>query len=138
MKVLIDTNVVLDVLAGREPHVKSSSAFLKLCGKKITGLIAASQTTDIFYIMCRGGKTEDEVKAVIRKLIDHIKVADVSAADVNAALNSDMPDYEDALLACSGKRHKADCIVTRNESDFKLSPILAISPQAFLEKFFST
>jgi len=53
---------------------------------------------------------------------------------VQAALASDMPDYEDALLACCANRQRAACIVTRNEKHFALSPVRAISPKAFLEQ----
>ena len=136
MKALIDTNVILDVLIGREYHVEMSSKLLKLCGAQITGMILASQTTDIFYLLCREGKTEEEAKAIIRKLTENIKVLDVFATDTTTALNSDMTDYEDALLAYSAKRHKADYIVTRNERDFANSPIPALSPQDFIEKYF--
>jgi hypothetical protein len=55
----------------------------------------------------------------------------------NTALDSNMADYEDALLAFNGKRHKADYIVTSNAADFINSPIPALSPQDFLQQFFS-
>ncbi|MDR3270351.1 MAG: PIN domain-containing protein [Peptococcaceae bacterium] len=137
MKVLIDTNVILDVLTKREPHFEISASFLKLCGVQTTGFIASSQTTDIFYLLHRMGKSATKAKAVIQILIGNVKVIDVTAADVKNALASAMPDYEDALLAFGGKRHKAEYIITRNEKDFEQSPVPALSPQAFLEQFFS-
>jgi predicted nucleic acid-binding protein len=137
MKVLIDTNVILDVLIIREPHFEYSAAFLKLCGTQETGMIVASQTTDIFYLLRREGQDALSAKAVIQKLISNIKVIDVTATDVKNALASDMSDYEDALLAFGGKRRKVDCIITRNEKDFKQSPVPTLTPQAFLEQFYS-
>ena len=134
MKVLIDTNVIIDVLIKRNPHFESSAAFLKLCGNQITGLLAASQTTDIFYLLRRKGKGAAEAKAVLQKLKSNIEIADVTSADVENALESDMPDYEDALLAFIGQRNKAEWIVSRNEKDYAKSPIPALSPQAFIEK----
>jgi len=134
MKVLIDTNVILDVLTRREPHFEQSAAFLRLCGTRLTGCIAASQTTDIFYVLRREGMEARAAKALVKKLTDNVKVVDTNAADVQAALASDMPDYEDALLAYCAKRQRAACIVTRNEKDFKASPVSALSPQAFLEQ----
>ena len=56
---------------------------------------------------------------------------------VQNGLASDMTDFEDALLACCAKRVKADYIVTRNKVDFKLSPVTPISPEDFLEKYYS-
>jgi predicted nucleic acid-binding protein len=137
MKVLIDTNVILDVLTKREPHFEVSASFLKLCGTKVNASIAASQTTNIFYLLRRGGKEAAQAKAVIQKLVDNVKVIDITAADVKNALASDMSDYEDALLAFGGQRRKAEYIITRNEKDFKQSPVPALSPQKFLERFFS-
>ncbi|MCL2054716.1 MAG: PIN domain-containing protein [Oscillospiraceae bacterium] len=134
MKILIDTNIIIDVLTERKPHFEHSSQFLNLCGAQIIGMILASQTTDIFYILRREGKTEKEARAVIKKLIDNLKVLDVFAADVNPALDSDMPDYEDSLLAYSAYRYKADYIITRNEKDFKDSPVSALSPAEFIKK----
>lgn len=137
MKILIDTNVIIDVLIGRGPHFESSAAFLKLCGKQITGLIIASQTTDIFYLLRRNGKNSDEAKLILQKLTTNLKVTDVTAVDVKNALDSEMPDYEDALLAYAAKRQKTEHIVTRNEKDFVKSPVIALSSQVFLEQFFS-
>lgn len=136
MKILIDTNVILDVLTGREPYCESSAAVLKLCGTQITGLISATQTTDLFYLLRREGKGAAWAKTVIQQLIDHLKVIDATESDVKNALASNMTDYEDALLAFGGKRHRADYLVTRNGKDFMNSPVSALSPQAFLELFF--
>jgi len=137
MKVLVDTNVILDVLTRREPHFEHSAAFLRLCGSRLTGCVAASQTTDIFYVLRREGLEAQAAKALIKKLTDNTKVVDINAADVQAALASDMPDYEDALLACCAKRQRASYIITRNEKDFKQSPVPALSPQAFLEQLYA-
>ena len=135
MKVLIDTNVIIDVLMKREPHALHSAPFLKLCGAKVTGCLAASQTTDIFYLLVRMGTDEQTAKTVIKKLTDNIKVLDVIAADVQNGLASEMTDYEEALLAVCAKRVKADYIVTRNEKNFQLSPVTPISPEDFEDVF---
>jgi len=135
MKVLIDTNVILDVLLSREPYCHASAEVLKLCGARIMGLVAASQTTDIFYLLRRSGKDSDSAKEILEKLTDNVKVIDVTAGDVKNALASKMSDYEDALLAYGARRQKADYIITRNEKDFKHSEVSAISPAKFLAKY---
>jgi predicted nucleic acid-binding protein len=135
MKVLIDTNVILDVFMKREPHVEFSVSFLNLCGKKIPGCITASQTTDIFYMLCRLGKDTKSAGAIIKKLTSNLKLLDVTAADVQNALVSEMADYEDSLLVCCAKRQKMEYIITRNEKDFNQTTIHVLSPQKFLEQF---
>ena len=137
MKVLIDTNVILDVLTKREPHFKHSASFLRLCGRQVIGCIIASQTTDIFYLLRRAGKGMQPAKDIIKKLTCNVRVLGITAADVQNALTADMPDYEDALLACCAKRQKMDYIITRNEKDFSQAQVPALSPHMFLERIFS-
>lgn len=139
MKVLIDTNVILDALLARQPWAATAQELLRTAATdKFKAFISASQTTDIFYIFCRQGTDEVTAKDIIQRLINSVNVSEVTSADVQNALASDMLDYEDALLAYCSKRQKADYIVTRNETDFMKSPVPAISPQVFLEKFYSS
>ena len=104
---------------------------------QIKGFIVANQTTDIFYLLRRAGKDVQSTKDIIKKLTDNVTVLDISATDVQNALNAEMIDYEDSLLACRAKRQKVNYIVTRNEKDFNLSQVPALSPQTFLKQFFS-
>jgi len=133
MKILIDTNIILNVLLRREPFYPKDAEVLKLCGARADGMLLASQTTDIFYMLRRYNMAVSEAKSALKKLTENIKIIDVNAADVSAALESDMADYEDALLAFCAKRRKADCIVTRNEKDFTESPVPAITPEKLAE-----
>jgi len=138
MKVLIDTNVILDALLMRDQWAATAQELLRITAMdKVRGCVTASQTTDIFYILCRQGASEATGKAVIKTLIESVKVLDVTHADVQNALASDMPDYEDGLLAYCAKRQKVEYVITRNEADFAQSPVPALSPQAFLKQFFS-
>ena len=138
MKALIDTNVILDALLARDPWAATAQELLRAAAMdKFKSGIIASQTTDIFYVLCRQGAGEAAAKNILKKLTDSVKVSDVTPADVQSALASDMLDYEDGLLAYAGKRHKAEYIITRNEKDFGQSPVPAISPEVFLEKLYS-
>ena len=133
MRVFIDTNVILDVLMKRDPYYSDSAAVLMLCGSGVTGCILACQTTDIFHVVQRSGLDATSTKAIIKTLIENLKVVDATAADVQNALASEMKDFEDAFFASAAARSKARYIITRNEKDFRLSPVPAISPKAFLE-----
>ena len=137
-KVLIDSNVILDVLMKRTPHFEDSFAFLKLCTMQtpLMCVITATQTKDIFFMLERyGKKSVDEAKGIIRTLTSHIDIIDVNYEDVERALSSPIKDYEDALIMFCAERHGVDCIVTRNERDFVDSPVQALTPTAFLAKF---
>jgi predicted nucleic acid-binding protein len=134
MKVLIDTNVILDVLTGREPFVETSAAFLKLCGTRLTGCISASQATDIFYILTKYGQDSAAAREILRELIEHVSVVNTTASDIRSALDMEMPDYEDAVLAGIASRLKMTFIITRNIDDFRLSSVPAVTPQAFMDQ----
>jgi predicted nucleic acid-binding protein len=136
MKALIDTNVIMDVLMNRDPHIEYSAPFMRLCGQGVTGFITTNQTTDIFFLLCRQGKTEPEAKNILRTLVDNLTLIDVPAKDIHIALDIPMSDFEDALIAQCAKKMKIDYIVTRNNDDFKDSPVPALSPSDFMVKFF--
>ena len=135
MKALIDTNVIMDVLMNREPYAEHSIAFLKLCGVNVTGCIAASQTTDIFYLLTRQGKDVDTARNIVKDLTNNLTLLDVLAKDVTAAFSIPMKDFEDALIAQCARRARVDYIITRNEKDFINSPVPAYTPIEYLERF---
>ena len=134
MKVLIDTNVILDVLCKRHEFFEDSSKVMKYCEvNKITGVISALSIPNIIYIMRKEldvGKTKD----VIEKLQLIFTVADLKSDDINKALSLDFSDFEDALQSVCASRIKADYIVTRNIRDFKNSRVTAIKPSELLER----
>ena len=67
-------------------------------------------------------------------MITVVTVLDVNGMDCEKAFDLPMSDYEDALLAFCGKRHKMDCIITRNLKHFEGSPVKAMQPDEFLSR----
>ena len=134
MKVVIDTNIVLDVLARRQPFFTQSQAVMQLVAEgKVEGAITANTVTDIYYVL-RKHLDGQVLKAALRGLMELIEILDVTGDECLAALDLPMKDYEDALLACCAKNWKADCIITRNRKDFIASPVKAMTPDNFLKK----
>lgn len=132
MRIMIDTNIVLDTLARREPFFEQSQAVLQLVATgSIEGAITASTITDIYYIL-RKHLGSEALRSALYGLIELLEVVEVTRADCLTALNLPMDDYEDALLVCCAGNWRADCIITRNAKDFTHSPIRAITPQEFL------
>jgi predicted nucleic acid-binding protein len=137
MKILIDTNVLIDVFTKRDPYCAASADVLRLTEKRgMTLFVTVSQTTDIFYILHRYLKDSEKAREYVKFVGDNMTLADTTVADYNGAIASDITDFEDALLAFCAKRLRADWIITRNETDFKLSPVPAVSPENFLKKHF--
>ncbi len=133
MKVMIDTNVVLDVLLKREPFFPSSYEVMKRSAlEEIEGYVSAMAATDIFYLLRRALKDGQAARVCLEKLARLVGFADALGEDVYAAMASDMDDFEDALVAAVAERCRMDCIVTRNAKDFRKSPVRALSPEEFL------
>ena len=107
MRLMIDTNIILDVLLEREPFFAHSKAVLEMCEKKqIHGFISASTATDIFYLIRKGlGSTEEAYRA-LGHILDIVKVLTVTNDDVNHAFLQKARDFEDCLLATCAKSNK--------------------------------
>lgn len=131
--IVIDTNVILDLLLARSPWVASAKEILLMVAEnKIQGYITASTVTDIYYVLHKHVGDRERTKRIVLDLLHVVKVLDVTGTDCVKAFELPMTDYEDALLAYYAKRHKIDCIVTRNPKHFKASPVKSLLPDAFL------
>lgn len=133
MKAMIDTNVILDALAGREPfRVDAENIFVQVSANSFEGCISANSITDIYYIIRKSIKDALSSRKAIGKLLLLFAIQDVTRDDCMNAVASDMADFEDALLAACADRGECDYIVTRNLKDFTKSPVKAVSPKEFL------
>ena len=133
MKLLIDTNIVLDALMNREPWAKPAQGIiLAIAEEKAEGCVIASSFTDIHYLLRKHMKDKEKTKQALLGLLAIISVLDVTGVDCKKAFDLPMSDYEDALLAYCGNRHKVDRIITRNLKHFEGSPIKAMEPGEIL------
>lgn len=131
MKIVVDTNVIIDILCKREPFFEDSYNALNKCIDNHTLIVSASAITDIFSI-ARKYICSEKAKECIRNLLDLIKISDTRGADIEKALSSDVSDFEDAVVSAIAERQKAKYILTRNTKDFEKSKILSITPHDYL------
>lgn len=133
MRLMIDTNIFLDVLAEREPFFKDSKAVLDLCeNKRVQGFLSASSATDIFYLIRRQLHSVDLAYKALGSVLDIAKVLTVTNEDVLNAYLQRASDFEDCLLATCAKANQCDAIVTRNKKDFLSFGITLLSPEELL------
>lgn len=134
MRVLLDTNVVIDVLAHREPHFKfSQMVLLAIEEDVIGGYVSASAITDIFYIINKQLHDKSKTKELIKEhIISFVGVAAVDSNVISNALDIDWDDFEDAVQYSVGESITVDYIITRNPSDYAKSAIAVISPEDLL------
>lgn len=134
MKVLIDTNVILDVLYKREGFYEDSLKIWKLCEtRKIDGYISALSIPNIVYILRRELDPEKTLE-VINSINLVFKIYDLKFDIIMQAAEKKTKDYEDALQMVTAQKLKASFIVTRNIKDFAGSKIIAVKPSELLER----
>ena len=132
MKILIDINVVLDVILERKPWAEDAALLLDAAERgKIEGFVAGHTITTVHYIVARDGSARKAATAVV----DLLRIVDVVALDshdFSQALVLGISDYEDAVQAAAAAKIGASYIATRNEKDFRHSPVAARSPTRVL------
>lgn len=134
MRLMIDTNIFLDVLLQREPFFESARNVLRLCEeKKVQGFLSASSATDIFYIVKKGLQSTDAAYKALGAVLDIVKILTVTNEDVLNAFMRKAADFEDCLLATCAKSNKCTAIVTRNKKDFLDFGIPLLSPEELLK-----
>lgn len=98
MKLLIDTNVVLDVLWWREPFFRTAAEVLNLTQRdEVREYVSASAITDIYYIANKQMKDRDAVRDLLKRLLMVVSVAAVSEREIQNALNLVWGDFEDSV-----------------------------------------
>ena len=139
MRVLLDTNVIVDVLQRREPwFADGRQIFYAIANKQIIGCITAKEAADIHFFSRKQFVGEENVDAkarqVITKLYAIFELIDTLGIDCQNAIAIENNDYEDAIMMVSAIRAGVDCIVTRNPDHFKQSSVPIYSPAKFIEK----
>ncbi len=133
MKLLIDTNVVLDVLLKRQPFYEEAADVLKLAAQQgISEYVSASAVTDIYYITRKALKNKEMACNMLRKLFMVASVATVSEREILEAIESDWNDFEDAVQYAVAKTSEMDAIITRNKGDYKESQVPVWTPKETL------
>lgn len=132
MKVLFDTNVVLDVLLAKEPHAGVAARLFTLVdNERIDGAVCATTVTTVAYVATKavGGK---QAKKLLRQLLDLFAVAPVDRDVIEAALRLDFVDTEDAVVHEAARAWGAAGIVTRNGRDFARASLPVLEPEELL------
>jgi len=132
LKVLFDTNIVLDLLLDRTPFAGYAEIlFSKVEHAEITGYLCATTITTVHYLLA---KALDEKRALshIRTLLSLFEIAPVNRLVIDKAIENGFSDFEDAILCEAANHAGASYIVTRNTVDFKKSDIPVYSPKEFI------
>ena len=138
MKILFDTNVVLDVLLDRAPHVDPASKLFSLVdAERIDGAVCATTITTIYYIAAKSFSAA-KAKKEIRKLLALFEVAPIDKHVLDAALQLTFRDYENAVLYEATQAVGADAIVTRDQAGFPRAKLPILAPAELLAAIAAT
>jgi predicted nucleic acid-binding protein len=132
VRILFDTNVILDVLLDRQPHATAATALWAAVEQiGAAGIVAAHALTTIHYLVGKDRDTRVATRSVgtILKTFD---VARVDGAVLRAALDLGWKDYEDAVTAAAAAAAKCDLLATRDPRGFGTSPVPVLDPASAL------
>lgn len=135
MKVLIDTNIIIDFLCRRDIFFDDAKIVFEHCFTDADGVIAGHTISNLFYILRhRYDFTLEQCRNKIRNLCILFDVADINKKTILKALdNEDFTDLEDSMQNECAVSSGVDYIVTRNGTDFKSEKIPAVTPKEFIE-----
>lgn len=128
MKVLIDSDVLLDVALARTPHVEASAGVLRWAEAGGDAAVAWHSLTNCAYLLKGSGRS------FLEPLLEIVAVASVGDADARRAFALPMRDLEDAFQSAAALAWGAEFIIARNLPDYRHSPVPALTPTAFLRK----
>ena len=131
-RVLVDVNVLLDVLADREPFAADSQAVLaRIEAGELEGLVAAHTVTTLHYLLSKHlGKARS--RKVLLDLLQLLRVVAVDEDRLRHALGLNWADFEDAVQAACAEKAEAEYVVTRDKRGFARSAVKPISPAELL------
>ena len=134
MRLLLDTNVVLDVMLARQPFAAESAEVMAAVETgRIEAYLCATTITTIHYLSAKSlGRKASEQQIV--RLLRIFQIAPVTAAVLSSAIHGKFRDFEDAVLLESARSVSADGIVTRNPSDFTKASDISIHTPADIVK----
>lgn len=134
-RILIDTNIVIDLLSKREDFYDEAAELFSLADKKELELAISSLTfANTNYILTKL-KSAKEARDILRKFKVLVEILTLDNKITELALSDDdFPDFEDGLQYYSAIENQIDVIISRNKKDFKNSKIPVLAAKEFLAK----
>ena len=128
MKILFDTNIILDVLLNRDSFVDLSANLVSSVeNKAIEGYLCATTITTLDYLISKS-RNRETARIEIQKLLALFQIADVNSTVLSMSINSSFTDFEDAVQYFSGKCNKVNGLVTRNTKNYKQAKLPIYTP----------
>ena len=134
MRVLLDTDVVMDVMVARLPFAQTSGQLLDLAEKGAFEAYVSSITPINIFYAARKTKNAGNLREALKRLLQSVRVCPVDHSVLTAALDLPFADYEDAVPHAAATAGQLDAIVTRNLKDYSNATLPVFSPADFLNQ----
>jgi predicted nucleic acid-binding protein len=131
--IFLDTNVLMDILANRQPFYKSSSEIYKLgLGEKVNFFTSSYKISTLHYLL-KKFTSEENIRQSLEEIINVVSIISVDINIIKKSLKSNHKDFEDAIQIVSAQSIKdMHCIVTRDLKHYKHAEINVMTPDDFL------
>lgn len=135
MKVFLDTNILIDLIANRKPFNKWAIEIFSKSEKKELTLYASSHSIATTHYLMKKFINENKLREIINNLLDYVIIIAVDNSILKKSLKSNIVDFEDAIQNyCATTIENVYGIITRNKKDYKKSELSTFSPDEFLLK----
>ena len=131
-KLLIDSDIILDVLAQRDTFYEAAAEIFDLgYAKKLDLYTTAVALANVFYILRKKYRTEKSIET-LKKLRLIMKILPLTEKTVDETLISKFKDFEDGLQYFSAKENNIQVIITKNVKDYKEKDILIQTAEEYI------
>ena len=128
MKLFLDTNIIIDYLAKRQPFADDVCQMVMLCCHNNYELCISSLSFATVYYVLRKQYAHEHLLTLLSDITGLFSIATVDGKIIQEALSSNFTDFEDAIQCYTAVADNADVVVTRNVKDFFHSPLLVKTP----------
>ena len=128
MKLFLDTNILIDYLAKRQPFAEDACRMIMMCCQKKYELCMSSLSFTTIYYVLKKQYGHEHLMALVSDINGLITVSAVDGKIIQQALDSNFTDFEDAVQCYTAVACNANVLVTRNVKDFCHSPLLVRTP----------
>jgi predicted nucleic acid-binding protein len=138
MRVLLDTDVVLDVMLARVPFAQAAAQLLDLAERgRFEAYLSSITPINVFYV-ARKAKSIGDLKQALAQLLRNVRICPIDHSILTGALGSSITDYEDAVQHDAAHASQLDAIITRNLKDYQNATLPIFTPTDFLNRLTSS
>ncbi len=135
MRVLLDTNVILDLFLDRAPFADAAATlWLAHEREQLSAYVAAITPVNLFYIALKL-RDEKTARQAVVELLATLNVCTIDQGTLKSALSLPFRDYEDAVQHAAANAAGLEAIITRNVKDYSAATLPILTPEAFVQQY---